>query len=188
MHGGFDGTYDNETWEWDGSAWALVSTLGPGARGRHSMVYDSARGVCVLFGGWPVDADFDGAKNEASPDTWEWDGATWSKVATAGPAGRTDAAMCFDRKLGVTVLFGGFVGPAFSNELWTWDGTTWVHAADLLDSQVPSHRHRAAMAYDTARSRCVLFGGTGASQEHDTWEFDGEVWVKASDGGARPGR
>ena len=46
------------------------------------------------------------------------------------------------------------------------------------------HRRRAAdhaMAYDAARGRVVLFGGTsdGAAGLDDTWEWDGSTWTPA---------
>ncbi len=41
-----------ETWEWDGTAWALFPLTGPSARGQHAMAYDAARRTTVLFGGW----------------------------------------------------------------------------------------------------------------------------------------
>jgi len=40
-----------DTWEWDGQAWVLMSTLVPAARSSHALAYDSRRGEVVLFGG-----------------------------------------------------------------------------------------------------------------------------------------
>jgi hypothetical protein len=47
----------------------------------------------------------------------------------------------------------------------------------------PGHRTDAAMAYDSARHRVVLFGGylsigNGGALQGDTWEWDGNVWAK----------
>ncbi|MBE7455469.1 MAG: hypothetical protein HS102_02390 [Planctomycetia bacterium] len=52
LFGGWDGSYDGETWEWDGTSWSLRVDSGPVPREDHAMAYDSARGVTVLFGGW----------------------------------------------------------------------------------------------------------------------------------------
>src|SRR5262245_47773942 len=49
LFGGWDGTSDNGTWEWDGSAWTPRITSAPLSRYDHAMVYDSVRGVTVLF-------------------------------------------------------------------------------------------------------------------------------------------
>src|SRR5262245_49649443 len=40
-----------------------------------------------------------------------------------------------------------------------------------------------AIAYDSARDRCVLFGGktdTGCAVCNDTWEWDGSTWTQRS--------
>ena len=37
-------------------------------------------------------------------------------------------------------------------------------------------RYQHAMAYDSARRRVVLFGGTGMTTLNDTWEWDGKNW------------
>ena len=38
------------------------------------MAYDAARGVTVLFGGDPEEAD-----GRLLGDTWEWDGSRWTR-------------------------------------------------------------------------------------------------------------
>ena len=61
----------NETWEYDGEIWIQVHpTNPPTPRYGHTMVYDEARKVIVLFGG--IDAD-----GNRLNDTWEYDGTTW---------------------------------------------------------------------------------------------------------------
>src|SRR5262249_7624522 len=66
-----------DTWEWDGITWTLRSTSGPPPRHYHAMVYDSARGVSVLFGG--------NRSNVDQGDTWEWNGSTWTLRSFSGP-------------------------------------------------------------------------------------------------------
>ena len=49
----------------------------------------------------------------------------------------------------------------------------------IKPSSSPAARHLHAMAYDNARQRTVLFGGsTGTSQLSDTWEWDGKKWTQ----------
>ena len=98
VHGGWDEdnlTDMNDTWEWNGSQWTLVSTTGPG-RCCGAMAYDSQRGVAVLFGGW------DESNQTDTNDTWEWDGTTWTQVSTTGPAIRYSHKMAYDSARGVT--------------------------------------------------------------------------------------
>ena len=66
-----------DLWAWDGRAWTKLtdaSPAGPEPRAMGYIAYDRKRDRVVLFGGrkgWPNDAN----------DTWEWDGARWSRVA-----------------------------------------------------------------------------------------------------------
>src|SRR5882724_4027431 len=40
-----------DTWEWNGAAWTHIQVPGPPGRHLAGMVFDAARGKCVLFGG-----------------------------------------------------------------------------------------------------------------------------------------
>lgn len=58
----------------------------------------------------------------------------------------------------------------------------WTQKQDIG----PSARFAHAMAYDSVRSRTVLFGGssviaTQAASVNDTWEWDGEFWTQMTD-------
>ena len=74
------------------------------------------------------------------------------------------------------MLFGGAMvaSPyAFLDETWEWDGTNWQQRTP---ASRPSPR-ATSLAYDAARGRVVLFGGTdGPSFLADTWEWDGTNW------------
>src|SRR5262249_51450577 len=96
--------------------WVEWSGSGPSRREGHTMAYDSARGVTVLFGG-----EDNGTR---SGETWEWDGASWNLRASSGPSPRFGHAMVYDSARAVTVLFGGFDGGGtyVDNETWEWDG------------------------------------------------------------------
>lgn len=147
----------------------------PPARSGHSMVYDSYRGVAVLFGGYG---------SEIFGDTWEWDGAQWTLRACSGPSPREDHSMVYDSIRRITVLFGGYAGGTGENgETWEWDGVTWTPRS------VPGPGARAghAMAFDEARGVAVLFGGW--LDDHalgDTWEWDGVAWVQVAASGPSP--
>jgi len=125
------------------------------------MVYDSVRRVAVLFTG---------------SETWEWNGQVWTRRAIAGPIPRSDFAMAYDSRRGVTVLFGGYG----RDDTWEWDGTTWTQRA----VPGPAVRGGHAMAYDTTRGVTVLFGGYYYDRSYhyfgDTWEWDGALWTLRS--------
>ncbi|MBL8755338.1 MAG: hypothetical protein JNK15_18710 [Planctomycetes bacterium] len=184
-----------QTWEFDGAAWSLRTTVGsptligwsPLVSGRrdHAMAYDSARHRVVLFGG------FCGLHLGSIPvyfgDTWEFDGVSWLQVATpVSPPPQSEHAMAYDSGRGVVVLYGG-------GQTWEYNGVTWsLSSTSTSPPQVVSGcgltgRTAHAMAFDSARARVVLFGGfnglCGGWQPinfGDTWEFDGVQWLQAS--------
>src|SRR5260221_942995 len=75
-----------DTWEWNGSAWMLANTNGPGPRSLHAMAHDSAHDMTVLFGGSPPIEGLYG-------DTWEY------SLNPAPPQVRTLYSVCGDNKL-----------------------------------------------------------------------------------------
>lgn len=154
--------------------WSNVSPAsGPSARSYHAMAYDSQRGVTVLFGG----------SSGGSPlgDTWEYDGFSWTQVATSGPPVRDGQAMAYDSQRGVVVMFGGFpLGGYPLDDTWEWDGTTWTEVANGSNPSLsnPVGRYYPDMVYDSQRGKTVLYGGTTFDDPlGDTWEWDGSTWT-----------
>ena len=113
-------------------------------------------------------------------------GLTWRRVEDIGsidpPGHILNYAVAHDSRRGRTVFFGG-VNPITEeyqlDHTWEWDGFIWTR------HDPPSHpegRHSPAMAYDSRRGVCVLFGGgTNTFQNdipfNDTWEWDGKSWT-----------
>jgi hypothetical protein len=172
----------------DPGRWGARSglTTVPAPRGLHGMVFDTARSRMVLHGGRGT-AGLLG-------DTWEYDGAAWTRVnlattanpTPASPGPRVQFGFAYDTARARAVLFGGSTGVALLNDTWEWNGSAWTQRTGLFPS--PSARTGAAMAYDPVRARVVLFGGFGASGAMlgDTWEFDGDAWQLISPAGPRP--
>lgn len=141
----------------------------PIARRFHAMVFDDARGRCVVFGGYDNVAILG--------DTWEFDGSTWtSATPAASPPARRYHRMVHDRRRGRTVLFGGEDLVGTLGDTWEYDGTTWTQVAT---ASAPSPRSHPAMAYDPVRARTVLFGGSSGFGQPlaDTWAYDGATWI-----------
>lgn len=157
------------TWLWDGKAWKSLDVQGPPARSAEMAAYDSARHQVVLFGG--------AGRASLLQDTWTWDGSSWTEQHPAHvPNPRMRAAMAFDERRGVVVMFGGEGdGTTTYNATWTWDGTDWTLQNPAA---TPPGRHFATMAYDAARDDIVLFGGSMAGARfNDTWTWDGSNWT-----------
>ncbi len=156
--------YLGDTWEWNGTDWAQVSTTGPSPRREHATAFDSTRGVTVLFGGQdelgnPLD------------DTWEWNGIAWSLRSLNGPSVRKAHALVFDSARGVTVMFGGNDG-AELDDTWEWNGETWT----LVSVTGPPARSDHAMTFDELRGLTTLYGGWNGEASSDVWEWDGALW------------
>ena len=161
LFGGATGpTNLNDTWEWDGINWSLLSPINaPPVRHMHAMAYDVARQRAVMFGGWN-DIAFLG-------DTWEWDGSNWlAAFSVSYPSARRLHVMAFDVERQRTVLFAG-MNPGFQGDAWEWDGLNWQQRT--ASGSDPSAREQHAMVYDTTRQQVVLFGGWGGGYLNDTW-------------------
>lgn len=170
----------NDTWTWDGTVWLNVSNSGPSPRYLPSMAFDQRRSRAVLFGGSV-------SLGQAFGDTWEWDGQSQSweqQFPTNPPGARALAAMAYDTRREVVVLFGGNVGATRYGDTWEWNGSEWDHRDEVPG---PNPRSHHSMAYDSLRGVTVLFGGyDGAQSFFDTWEWNGILWTKVSPTSAIP--
>ncbi len=163
---------NNTTWEWDGASWNKIKTLNPPGRQGFAMVFDKTRNKTLLYGG------MDGNGKMLDDGLWEFDGHTWQTInqgpTTPGP--RLSPGYCYDSKRGMFILFGGISGQEIKADTWGWDGREWKKLAD----DGPPARMMGYMAYDESRDRVVMFGGrlNWPNDTNDTWEFDGEKWLK----------
>jgi hypothetical protein len=161
-----------DTWTWNGATWLLASSSGPGPRESPAMVYEASQSRVLLFGGdeWLGASTF-----TRRDDTWVWNGTSWTRVATLGPAPRYRHAMAYDAQRGVIVLFGGSTSTnEWAADTWEWSSGSWTQRV----VSGPPGRMRHAMAYDSTRGRVVLFGGETSTTAYarDTWEWNGSVW------------
>ena len=109
--GHIDGTTPN-TWDWDGTKWSFIGTVGPAF--QFNMQEDVATKTVVA---------------EDGTGTWSWDGKGWSRLAVAsGPGKLQEAGMAYDASDGWVLLFGGIdpdTAYGMRNDLWAWDGQVW---------------------------------------------------------------
>jgi hypothetical protein len=133
------------------------------------MIYDSSRRVTVLVGGYG---------GGILQDIWEWDGAVWTRRFTAHmPPARDWAAIAYDSRRHVAVLFGGADATGLHNDTWEYDGNDWTQVVTL---HAPSPRRGMGLAFDSIRGKTVLFGGEDTLRVNDTWEYDGVDWTQIS--------
>jgi len=187
VFGGHNFGLYGDTWTWDGTNWTLQTpAVSPPARyGDNFMVFDSARGNILLYGG------YESPGRGALDDTWTWDGVNWTLVASAvpgvtAPKVRAFPSMVYDAARSQVVLFGGLdqSNNVALNETWTWDGVKWTKQNPPTS---PPGRFLGNMAYDAARGQVVLFSGFtrpridpagSAYVGADTWTWDGTTWTE----------
>lgn len=142
----------DETWTYDGTNWVHRSpATSPPARAYQGMAYDRRRQRVVLFGGLLP-------PGQATNDTWEWDGSTWTEVPVAvqqrpSPRG---TYITYDEARGRVTLLGGHDGATRLGDTWEFDGTTW-HL--LSPTKSPSARGFASAVYSEATEQTWVFGG-----------------------------
>lgn len=182
--GGDDRQNFDDTWEYyppeitAHPGWQPLALAGPAARTDHAMVFDSARGKAVLFGG-------QGAGGFLG-DTWEYTpGGGWQQVASAGPAPRSRTALVYDDRRGKVVLFGGQDAGNLYNDTWEFTpGTGWRQVATPA---APAVRANHAMAFDSRRGRILLLGGRGFGLTGDMWQYTPAAgWVALPVGALPP--
>ena len=172
LHGGYgEGSVHGDTWAWDGKLWERVAEHGPPVRAAFDMALDPSREGIVLFGGLWLGGIY--------ADAWEWKGGSWSELSEPyGNPTRDHHEIFYDRRRGEILLFGGkdFRFAARNTLLRLREGKL-----ESIAEGGPDPRYNAAIAYDTKRSRAVLFGGRVRSGDDsipfgDTWAWDGETW------------
>ncbi|MFK7741571.1 MAG: kelch repeat-containing protein [Planctomycetota bacterium] len=159
------GPPNNDTWEYDGTAWTQVATTGnPGPIERPAMCYYQGIARAVLFGG--------GTGNGVSDETWLYDGfaATWTQVAITGPqpSARSSATMVYDATHDLCVLTGGQDASGALSDTWVFDGANWIEQPTTTQA-VRDH----VFAYLPTTAQAVKFGGFVAAPNtlsSETWE------------------
>jgi Galactose oxidase, central domain len=168
--GGWDGENDfADTWTWDGSTWIEQHPAHLPNDGRNQLAFDAGTREVVMNSDQGDDAF----------TSWTWDGADWRDVRRSNFTGRDEAAVSRDGNH--VMLFGGlkelYEELFVTRSTYIWDGTTWRLRKP---PNKPDKRESAALAYDAARDRVVLFGGTRGNEIAiaDTWTWDGSDWTR----------
>ncbi len=184
VYGGgvLDATLDPiaRTLAWDGQHWTDLGQTTPGPLRRAAIASDPIRRQIVMHGG-AVAGCIQGCI--ANGQTWIWNGSQWSAPSVAAtPGKRTRMAAAYDPARSTLVMFGGLdanVSPGLLGDTWEQTDGHWTRVA----TTGPAPRFAAAMAYDAAHQRMVLFGGrrvNGATLPAETWLWDGSAWSLAT--------
>ena len=170
--GGFDGIQRSDVWSLslDGiSAWTRLVANGtpPAGRSGHTAFYDVRRDRILVFGG-SGDAGLLG-------DLWELalNGIpTWTQLTPPGfvPTSRADHAVAYDPQRDFMLVFGGWDHPThFLEETWTLSLDGAPRWERLATNAGPTARKDAAVVFDAALDRMLVFGGIDTAYRNDVW-------------------
>lgn len=190
LFGGTGGeAFLNDMWAYDPASdtWAEVQPVGdpPSVRVGHAMVYDSANGTVIMYGGRNEDGFFD--------ETWTYDIAanTWSLVQTAGdaPTERYGHSMVYEPASGKAIVTGGWDSIVYLSSTWAYDPKTKSWTSLDTSGAVPSPRAGHTVIHDPGSGSLVLFGGTDGSgffSDTRTYDPDTGAWTLLEVGTAHP--
>jgi hypothetical protein len=140
----------NDTWEWDGSQWTRDWTAAaPSVRAGQSMVYNSATGRMLLFGGYNAGV----SPNTYANDTWELGAGIATPPGTPAVSISPTSGEFGSVNLGSTSLAGVFylfssgTGPLVTAMSATGDFA--VSSTDCPDSQNPLAAGSTCLAFVT---------------------------------------
>lgn len=179
--GGRSFEFFNDLWAFDGRGWRALKPSGNRLSGT-SLVFDQQRGRIVSWGGY--DGSALGELRVLERDGWRTVGSYEDmRVSEPGAA--------YDVRRNRLVAFGGSARRAHAyGDTWEHDGARWRR----IDVPGPEARQAHVMVFDPRRGRVVVFGGMGAPASDsarqpilgDTWEYDGERWLRLDVAGPSP--
>ncbi|MBI3471973.1 MAG: hypothetical protein HY013_11515 [Candidatus Solibacter usitatus] len=188
VFGGQAGGFFSDTWAYnlERNSWSQLApdNAGPSRRYAHSGVYDAPRDRMIVSHGFTGAGRFD--------DTWAFDlaGERWTDISPSSgrPLRRCLHHAVVDPANNQMLLYGGCAsgfGPCPLGDLWSFDLLThrW---SERSGGNQPAPRQHYGMAFDSRRSRLVLFGGGGDRGDlNDTWEYD-NGWSQIAPEGDTP--
>jgi N-acetylneuraminic acid mutarotase len=185
-----DGSSLRELWSYrpaDGT-WSRLAPLQPTPRARqqHTAVWDPVRAQMLVFGGYTGSGNFLDELLSYRPAA-----NAWTTVTPGGPTppARSNHAAAWDSTTGHMLVFGGYGGGGYLNDLWSYDpaGNSWAVLSPQSTAFGPAPREEASAVWDATYGQLLIFGGSRGGNEplEDLWAYRpaSSTWVElASDG------
>ncbi len=174
---------------WNGQSWTVSqSTSGPPSRGFAPVAFDFAHERVLLFGGT---THIDGHAGLAN-DTWTWDGTTWvQRDLTRSPTPIHVPTIVYDHSRDAPLLF----RVEQATDLWELVGDSWEPIAPTTPIALTSQDY--LLCSDPIRKRILALGRRQRGEvvplgqpSHlpDTWEWDGQGWIRQQPEESPPAR
>ncbi|MGK2858621.1 MAG: Kelch repeat-containing protein [Thermoanaerobaculia bacterium] len=158
----------------EGDAWRdLNPPTKPKARQAHAFAFDQVRNRFVIFGGYDVDT-------VGLFDTWEFDGANWTRIEETGPQ-VLNPLMVYDPARDETLLIGISNEEVFTDrktQMYKRSGSGAWTKVELPTEKIPRCTSFGALVYEELFTRVVMQGGGCAtgSPVNETWVWHGTEW------------
>jgi hypothetical protein len=158
------------------------------ARDAHTAIYDPVRERMLVFGGWNAATHFN--------DVWALSLAgtpVWTELTPSGtpPSARRFQSAIYDPVRDRMLVFGGFTGEVYLNDVWALSLAGTPAWTELTPSGTPPHtRYRQSAIYDPVRDRMVVFAGWWSGTNfNDVWELSlagTPAWTELAPSGTPP--
>ena len=177
-----DNPFPRSLWGWTGERWTCLAADGPPGRSTADLAVDPRRHVLVLHGGRDRDGD---GKSRILNDTWEWNGAAWTKAADNGLPSRIHFVLAYDAARQAVLLFGGISAKGqWYRDTWAWNGTRWTQTSI---APIPEGIIGRAMVTDTGAIVLMVASpdtiGCGSLHRATLYELRGDGWAAISEPG-----
>jgi len=188
LHSGNTGTgtgnFVSDTYELDTTgAWTKVNTTGStiyGANGWDNITYDAGRSRVLCYsGGWQYMYDLDSV-------TPNWTLLTTTKADVNAAPAQNFAGMVYDISRSMSVVFAG----QGIRTLWDFNGAdfSWTNRSNPVNG--PLERANPTLAYDSMRSKMMLFGGKTSDgvfhQDMFEWSHSDATFINRTTAATKP--
>lgn len=181
------------TWTWDGvHGWqqqhpsaAPVTARGKMGGAPFGLAWDpNSRSLIAVIGDFPDPQGVSGNRLPAA--TWSWHAGNWTKLNNAGTPDVVGGAIADFPPKQQLVMFSGCCQVSQQERflsakpgMWIFDGLVWTEVHPV---HMPPARWGAAVAFDAAIGKTVLYGGSALEPDHpplnDMWAWDGTDWTQ----------
>jgi hypothetical protein len=148
---------NTSTWVWDGSSWTMLSSTQPWY--VDLAVFDENIGTGII-------------RSSYDERTWYLSGTNWVLQPHQGSIDRSYASTVYHRAAGRIVSYGGIEESWILDDMIEWNGTAWID----LPIPNPGPLAGAAIAYDSANDRAILFGGTAGASYNVSGNYLDHTW------------